>query len=367
MTRGSEPAISSTASQPGFGVAAGTVTVLLTLLGWSVTPLFIRHFATYDLPRGHPIDPWTSNGWRYGFSALLWAVPLVYWTLRGRLPAGIWVAAIVPGLMNCLGQVGFTWAHYKIDPGLLTFGLRAQMVVVAVGAAILFPMERRAIRRPAFIAGVVMVMGGTAGTIIFDDGFGGQATMFGVGLALWAGAFFAGYALAVRKYMTGMNPMMSFAVISQYTAVTMLVIMLVAGVNFGSTALELPGPQFGLLLLSSVIGIGLGHVLYYFSIARLGVAVSTGVIQLQPFTVALLSLWWFGERLGALQWTTGGLAVLGAVIMLAVQHRVAKSAQRERKGLAPTQHELPADHVAAAVEASGAADEERERVSAPRR
>ena len=208
----------------GLGLALGLATVLLTLLGWSVTPLFINHFANPE-SAGY-IDPWTSNGWRYGFSALLWAVPLLVWWRRGKLPAGLWKAALVPGLMNCLGQVGFTWAHYKIEPGLLTFGLRAQMIVVAIGAAVLFPIERLVIRRAAFIAGLVMVMGGTAGTIYFDRGFGESATMLGVGLALWAGAFFAGYALAVRKCMQGINPMMSFAMISQYTAGVMLVIVL---------------------------------------------------------------------------------------------------------------------------------------------
>lgn len=328
--------------ESGLGLLLGLTTVLLTLLGWSVTPLFIKHFATPG-SSGY-IDPWTSNGWRYGFSALLWAVPLITWHVRGKLPAGLWRAALVPALMNCLGQLGFTWAHYKIEPGLLTFGLRAQMIVVAVGAAVLFPIERRAIRRPAFIVGLLMVMGGTAGTIAFDDGFGEGTTMFGVGLSLWAGAFFAGYALAVRKCMVGINPMMSFAMISQYTAGTMLVIMLFAGEELGATALRMPADQFGFLLLSSVVGIGLGHVLYYISIARLGVAVSTGVIQLQPFTVALLSYVWFGEVLRASQWVTGGVAVGGAVLMLVVQHVVMSRRRRD---------ELPADHVAAAAEAEG--------------
>lgn len=321
---------------------------MLTLLGWTVTPLFIKHFAGQ-------IDPWTSNGWRYGFSALLWSVPLMVWGARGRLPAGLWKAALVPGVFNSLGQIGFTWAHYKIDPGLLTFGLRAQMVVIAVGAALLFPIERLVIRRPAFIAGIAMVLCGTGGTIVLEEGFGSSgATTLGVGLALWAGVFFAGYALAVRKYMVGINPMVSFAAISAYTAGTMVVVMLIFGDRHGASAAELPTGQFGLLLLSSVIGIALGHVLYYTSIAKLGVAVSTGVIQLQPFTVALLSLWWFGEVLRPSQWVFGGVAVSGAVLMLVVQHRVTSAARRAKRQAEGAADELPVDHVAAAVGAGRA-------------
>lgn len=340
------PRVTPPERESGLGVVAGLATVLLTLFGWTVTPLFINHFADPESP-GY-IDPWTSNGWRYGFSALLWGVPLVLWHLRGKLPKGLWKAALIPAAMNCLGQVGFTWAHYKIEPGLLTFGLRAQMIVVAIGAAVLFPIERLVIRRVAFLAGLVMVMGGTAGTIYFDRGFGEGTTMFGIGLALWAGAFFAAYALAVRKCMAGINPMMSFAMISQYTAGTMIVIMLFAGDEMGITATRMPADQFGYLMLSSVIGIGLGHVLYYFSIAKLGVAVSTGIIQLQPFTVALLSYVWFDEVLKTSQWVTGGVAVCGAVLMVVVQHVVVSRRKRD---------ELPVDHVAAAAEADGERDD----------
>ena len=77
-------------------------------------------------------------------------------------------------------------------------------------------------------------------------------------------------------------------------------------------------------LVSAVIGIALGHVFYYVSIKRLGITVSTGVIQLQPFTVAALSFYWIGEKLSAGQWVSGSIAVVGAVLMLIAQQRVMK-------------------------------------------
>lgn len=321
-------------------LVTGLLTVVLTLVGWSVTPLFIKHFAGL-------IDPWTSNGWRYGFSALLWMPLLIAGFFRKKLPPGLFVAAIVPGAINSISQVAFTWAHYKIDPGLLTFGLRAQMVVVAIGAAIMFPIERMAIRRPSFIAGLLLVVLGTAGTIAFDEGFGSKANTAGVLMALGAGAGFACYALAVRKCMVGINSMYAFAAISQYTAGSMVVLMLIFGDRFGISASEMPAKQMMWLLISSVIGIGAGHVLYYISIARLGVAVSAGVIQLQPFCVAILSYIWFGDVLKWNQWVAGAMAVAGAVTMLAVQH---VTTQRHRRSARDQSAELPVDHVAASAE-----------------
>lgn len=339
MTSAPKPASTNSA------LLVGLLTVILTLVGWSVTPLFIKHFSVPGTP-GY-IDAWTSNGWRYGFSALLWLPLLIAGIIRNKLPPRLFVAAIAPGLINSISQVAFTLAHYKIDPGLLTFGLRAQMVVVAIGAAIMFPLERMVIRRPAFIAGLLFVVLGTAGTIAFDRDFGSRGNTAGVLLALGAGAGFACYALAVRKCMVGINSMFAFAAISQYTAVSMIALMLIFGDRMGAAATELPRTEFVWLLVSSVIGIGAGHVLYYISIARLGVAVSSGVIQLQPFCVAILSYVWFGDVLKWNQWAAGGLAVTGAVTMLAVQHVTMRKMKRSARDQS---HELPVDHVAASAE-----------------
>lgn len=329
--------------------AGGLTTIIMTLLGWSSVPLFLRHFS-------HLIDPWTSNGWRYGFSALLW-LPVVIWGLARRtLPRGIWRAAIVPSGFNCGAQVIFCLAHYKLEPGLLTFGLRSNIVFATVGAAIFFAAERRVIRLPGFIAGVLMVVGGTMGTILLGDSLPRGATLAGVLLAVSSGAGFAFYALAVRHWMHGVNAIQSFAVISLYTAVGMVALMVILGDRAGLPALDLvaqpshaagvpiPGGQFTVLLISAIIGIALGHVFYYHSINKLGLAVSAGVVQLQPFFVSIGSLYLFGELLKPQQWASGAVAVLGAATILYVQHRA-------KKRHSPTVEEFPADHVVAAVEA----------------
>ncbi|MFO0875147.1 MAG: DMT family transporter [Phycisphaerales bacterium] len=315
----------------------GVLTVVLTLLGWSSVPLFLFHFSK-------SIDFWTSNGWRYGFSAILWLPVVLAVTVRGRLPRGLWAAAIVPSVANSLGQVCFTWAHYEISPGLLSFGLRSQLVFVAIGAFLLFPAERAVIRRAGYLAGLALLVAGTAAVLasgvleLAGDGgdrhvqarAGLHAPMLGVVLAVGSGMLFAAYGLSVRKFMAGYHPVLAFAAICQYTGLSMVLLMLAfgspcadgafAGLR-GMMALQLPAEQLLYLLLSAVIGIALGHVFYYISIANLGVAVTAGVLQLQPFIVALAQLWIFGEALTSMQWLGGAVAVLGAMLMLRTQQR----------------------------------------------
>ena len=312
--------------------AVGFISIVLTLLAWSSVPLFLKHFAA-------SIDAWTSNGWRYGFAALLWAPVLVVAGYRRRLPAGLWRAALVPSIINGAGQVCFTLAHYKIDPGLLTFGLRSQLLFAAVGAYVLFPMERRIIRSRRFLLGVVVVTGGTAGAVLLGRQPVVGAHAAGVILSVGSGFLFGAYGLAVRKYMHQVNPVIAFAAISQFTAAAMVALMLIRGESFGLMALTLPTSQFVLLLVSAVIGIAIGHVLYYTSIARLGVAVSAGVLQLHPFGVAVGSFLLFREILTPAQWISGSIALAGAGLMVAAQARVSRAEQLDLTDRAIAQDE----------------------------
>src|SRR5829696_9009228 len=88
------------------------ITLVLTLLGWSSIPLFLKHFTGL-------IDGFTANGWRYGIAALLWAPAIALAWGRNRLPATIWAAALIPALFNSLGQVAFAIAPYHVGPGLM--------------------------------------------------------------------------------------------------------------------------------------------------------------------------------------------------------------------------------------------------------
>src|SRR5262249_57947209 len=222
-------------------------------------PLFLRYFKD-------DIDAWTANGWRYAISALIWGPVLVHSWNKGTMPKGIWRRALVPSLWNAAGQACFGLAPYYLKPGLMTFSLRLQIVFVAVGAAIMFPAERRVLRSPAFIAALLVVVAGTALTLLYSRKGLGEGNATGITLAIASGVGYAAYALGVRKHMMGVNPIKAFAVVSQYTAAVLVGAMLLMGERSGLGAFDhLSGHKWLLLVLSSVIGIGLGHTFYFFT------------------------------------------------------------------------------------------------------
>lgn len=288
--------------------------VLATLFCWSVTPVFVKFFT-------EKVDPWTSNGWRYGFAALLWMPVLVVALTRKTLPEGLFRKALVPGLINAAGQIVFVLAFYNTTAPMVAVGLRSQIIVVSLGAAMFFAAERRVVAQPMYVVAIVMIVGGLVGSVLLGGG-AAMAELDGFILAIAAGCGYGLYALAVRHFMHGVNPLMAFAAISQYTAVIMVTLMLLLADDHGVHALDLDTPTFALFLLSAVIGIAVGHVVYYIAINRLGVAVASGVVQTQPVWVALLS-WIFLDQAGLTpeQWIGGSIAIVGALVLLWVQHR----------------------------------------------
>lgn len=301
---------SSAASRPSMSQGSlGIVYIVCTLLGWSSVLLFLKHLAPY-------IDAWTANGWRYGLSALLWLPILLCGSWRRTLPAGLWRRAVVPAVFNCIAQVCFAWAPYYIGPGLAAFLLRVNIIFSTAGALILFADERLLARSAVFWAGLVLVLLGSAGTVLMGATPIAGATATGVALGLVAGGFYGLYGVSVRYWMRGVPSMTSFAVISLYTAIAMIAIMLALADRRGMAVVDLSAFNWLMLVLSALVGIALGHVFYYAAISRLGVAVSAAVVQLAPFICGVASMIIFKEVLTAAQWLCGAVMLIGAVVLL---------------------------------------------------
>ncbi len=306
----------------------GIVLIFVTLLGWSSVPLFLKYFTTY-------IDGWTANGWRYGISALFWSPLLIHGAARGRLPKGLWRAALVPSLFNFAAQMCFAWAPYYINPGLITFLLRLQIVFVALGAYLLFPGERALVRSAGYVSGVVLVMFGLLGLCFLGNEPPRGATAVGIALGMAAGLLYGGYSLSVRYYMNEIRSATAFAAISSYTAAGVIPVMLLFARGHGAEAAQMTWGQLAMLTASAFAGIAITHVTYYAAIARLGVALAGGVILLQPFLTTTASSFLFDERLTSTQWLGGATAVAGAVVMLDAQRRRSRRAHSRSIDPAP--------------------------------
>ncbi|GAB4544552.1 MAG: hypothetical protein Tsb0013_01720 [Phycisphaerales bacterium] len=316
----------------------GLLAMLTTLFAWTAAPLLMEHFST-------AMDVWTMNGWRYGAAALCWSPLIALRLATRRFPGALWRAALVPTIFNCMGQVALASAFYYTDPTMVAFSLRVQLIAVALGGAICFAAERRVIREPKFLIGMVLVLAGVGAYLLLHPDFAvaGTDTLIGAALGATAGATFGGYALSIRPLMRAHPPILSYAVISAYTAAAMLALMfLFADIDHGfpgGVALRLSPAQFALLIASALIALFVGHPCYYYAIRAIGVSATAAVLQLQPITVGIGALLFFEGAVNLGQSIAGTVAVASAIWMLRIQHRVAQS----QRTITPAPHATPVE------------------------
>ena len=123
----------------------------------------------------------------------------------------------------------------------------------------------------------------------FDE----QVTGAGIVIILLCGFFFGLYAVSVRYFLGGINSMVSFGVVCQFVSIGTFVAMLCFGEY--SQLREISGQNWGLLVISAILGIALGHHFLYSAVTRLGAAVTSGAQTLAPFLTILLAATFLGE------------------------------------------------------------------------
>ena len=75
------------------------------------------------------------------------------------------------------------------------------------------------------------------------------------------------------------------------------------------------------MLLSGLVGVGLGHSLLYRALPVLGVTLSSSLGLLAPFLTGVLSFAAFGETFPPIKLVGGGLLMLGALLVVRARFR----------------------------------------------
>jgi len=298
-----------------------TLCLIGAVLCWSAVPLFLKHFTAF-------IDGWTANGLRYPLAMLVWLPWLVALLRQGRRARRFYVRALVPTSVNLAGQCLWAWAPYYIDPGLIAFVIRLNVIWAIIAAMLIFTDERGLIGSGRFWLGLAVAMTGFVGVSIYGGALKGGATLTGVLLTLACSLMWGLYSVTVRWSTRDVDARSAFALIGCYTAVGTLVLMFVLGEPGRATTMPLG--SFVLLVISALVGISTAHVLFYAALARLGVTICSGASLASAFITAAVSWQIYDERLAPQQWVSGLALICGAAVLIwAQQHLSAPATSRK--------------------------------------
>ncbi len=303
--------------------------MIAATFGFGIIPIFLKHFAQF-------LDPWTVNGVRYSVGALFWLPFLLTLDQRpsaveDNAPAGnIWKDAVVPSCVNVVGQAAFGIGPYFVPASTMGFVLRLSFLFTIVFGFVIIAEERLLMRRPSFWVGSVFSLLGVAAMFV-DELRSSIASVQGMVILLITAVAWGGYAVTVRHYMARYSARQSFGVISIYTSAALVLLMFLFG-RVESLA-ELDAAMWGNLMLSALIGIAFGHVLYYRGIHELGPVVASGMALVTPFVTYLAAALILGERLSGLQWLGGLLVVVGGGLLVWARAEIEALVSRYRVDL----------------------------------
>ncbi len=292
--------------------ALATLACIGTLILWSIGPNFIRFLTGY-------LDSWTQNLLRYLAACLFWLPFLIFAFKKKRVNKDLWRRALLPAVPNIAMQSLWTAGFYYIDPAFFVLLNKSSLIWVAGFSLIFFIDERPLLKSNRFWLGIALSAIGVIGVLVFKEDFATTKTITGVVIALVTSIMWALYTISVKIALKDIDSRVGFSVISIYTLFGLCVLAMIFGRP--TDCFEMSAWPWACVIISGISAIGLGHVLYYVAIKRIGATIPALVILSQPFIVFAISNVLFGEFLNRFQWLFGIILIVGSALAIwAQQH-----------------------------------------------
>ena len=308
------------AQPPRKSLSEGYAAVFATVLIWSTPSLFQFYLLPY-------YEPFAQNFYRYSV-AFLAILPLALYRFRRRGPPLGWNVlgiCLLPAVPNVVHQVTQVASLHYMGPGVYAVFIRSSVIMTALLALVFFPEERWIIRQWQFQLGTLLGLLGAVGVFWFQPSFqAGHVSLAGLAIAFTASFCWALYGVFVKRPAARFGTIRSFGVISFLTSIMLLPLTLAFGKI--ATPFQVDAEVNWILIGSAVLCITLAHVLYYFAIREIGVALSQTLQLLSPLGAVALSAWIFHERFSAAQFWCAGVLLFGAFLATRVKPAVAVEA-----------------------------------------
>ncbi len=232
--------------------------------------------------------------------------------LLGMFPRILGIA-----LVNYFFQISYTLGVFKLLPGIFTLIIQSQIMFSVFLAMIFFADERRTLKNPVFITGMIAAIIGVVLTITGGRELGKVEFNIGVIVTLVSAGCWAMVGALIKKWLPSIPPALS--VTSVLTVVTPLFFLTYILAQGGLHIPSVPLSGWILMLLSGLIGVGLGQSFYYRAVPVLGIALASSIGLLTPFIASLVSYIVFGERMTIIQILGGFFLISGSYLVIRIR------------------------------------------------
>ncbi len=297
--------------------------VTLFLMGWALTPVFVRYMSD-------AYDPYTQAFIRYlSAAAALWVYAFLFYRRDLMLAVRRWrTLAPISMVVVCM-QLAWTIAIYNTTATMAQLVTTLQAPLVILLSFVVFREERDVILSPAYILGALLCYIGVIAVFMRDDG---ESIRFYVDYAmillLFVSMAWAVYAVWGRHTAKGLHPVTMFTMISVYVSLGLFMAMCLLG---DPSTLWTAGMRMnGIAFTSGIICIAAAHCGFHYAQVRLGSAYCTSLQLITPFITHVLAYTlWPDEALLWIQWAGGAMLVSGGFLVVRARRMQQVQAQKQ--------------------------------------
>ena len=247
---------------------------------------------------------------RFTLGALaLWLWILLVPSLRRAvvlLPGRRALGLLLWGIAGFAGQSTLFFCSLRLIPASL-----AQVLLYTCPAFLALILWARTGRRPsaARFAAIALAL---AGTFLCAGPLGGEVSGSGVGLAIFAGLWYATFLIGLHRLTPGTPAALSGALIISGAALAYDLVAVASGRYRAPAGAEAWTAIAGMVLTATVFG----FALFVSGLKRVGPQVASILSTFEPLGTLVLAAVFLGERLLAPQWA-GAAMIIGAGATLA--------------------------------------------------
>ncbi len=284
--------------------------VALFLVGWALTPVFVRFMSG-------SYDPYTQSFIRYASAAVALVVYAGVYHRRELVRAfGRWRTLLPMSLLMLGMQTAWMVAIYHTTATMAQLVTTLQAPLVILLSFVIFHEERGIIRSPAYLVGSFLCIIGVTAVFMHNEG---ASIHFRVDLAMLllmiVSITWAVYAVWGRHTAKGLHPVAMFTVLSVYVSIGFIAVMCCFGEPKTLMSAGL-GMNF-IAFISGVVCIAAAHCGFHYAQVRLGSAYCTSIQLGSPFITHVLAYaLWSDEALSLIQWLGGILLIGGSLLVV---------------------------------------------------
>lgn len=281
-----------------------TLTLIFNVLIWGFPTIFIKYLTSY-------FDLYTQNFYRYiGASLFL----LLFLGGRKKTEKTFPLFKVIPlGLFLVGIQTLWVGGIYLVSATLSSLLSKTETFWIIFFSYFMFLEEKKVVRTRHFLLGTILAFVGVIGVILGGKEVSLKGYWLGIIIILLSRIGWGVFTVSIKHLSFSLNSLLLTTSILSFSSLFFVPLAFFLGEPaqiFQASLLT----NF-ILFFSGILCVGVGQLLYYYNLEKIGPVITNIFILLTPLITGIFAFLFLGETITFIQIISGGMLLLGCYVV----------------------------------------------------